>query len=93
MSAEGREHAPALLGDVGAGGLTVSDLRAMARMCHTGVPVEDVAHIFGISPDHVLWCVRRYVRMWVVLDRLEHPTKAQPGGEVRKTSLGRTARR
>lgn len=93
MSAKGRARMFPLLGDICVGGFTVGDLRAMARMCHTGVPVEDVAYIFGISPANVLWCVRRYVRMWVVLDKLEHPTKAQPGGVVRKTSSGRTAQR
>lgn len=55
-----RTSAP-LLGDVGEGGPTVRDLHAMARMVHTGVPLADVAYIFGMSPARVHWCVWCYV--------------------------------
>ena len=50
-----------LLGDVGEGGPTVRDLHAMARMVHTGVPLADVAYIFGMSPARTHWCVWCYV--------------------------------
>ena len=50
-----------LLGDVGEGGPIVRDLHAMARMVHTGVPLADVAYIFGMSPARAYWCVWCYV--------------------------------
>lgn len=53
-----------LLGNVSDGGPTLRDLRAMARMLHTGVPLADVAFIFGISPAQAYWCVCRYVWAW-----------------------------
>ena len=55
-----RTSAP-LLGDVGEGGPTVRDLHAMTRMVPTGVPLADVAYIFGMSPARTHWCVWCYV--------------------------------
>jgi hypothetical protein len=42
--------------------LTASDVRTMARMYKTGVPVPDIAYIFRISSQSVIHLIKRHVR-------------------------------
>ena len=72
-----------LLGDVEEGGPTVRDLRAMARMVHTGVPLADVAYIFGMSPARAYWCVRCYAWARLGIDGHTDGEPLPPGEDVR----------
>lgn len=40
------------------------DIRIMARMHHTGVPLVDIAYIFGVTPSFARQCVWHYVWQW-----------------------------
>ena len=77
-----RTSAP-LLGDVGEGGPSVRDLHAMARMVHAGVPLADVADIFGMSPACAHWCVWCYVWAWLGIDGHTGGEPLPPGDDVR----------
>ena len=71
-----------LLGDVGEGGPTVRDLHAMARMVHTGVPLADVAYIFGMSPARTYRCVWCYVWSRLGIDGAAGGELLSPGDDV-----------
>ena len=72
-----------LLGDVGEDGPTERDLHAMARMVYTGVPLADVAYIFGMSPARAHWCVWCYVWARLGIDGQTGVEPLPPGEDVR----------
>ena len=71
------------LGDVGEDGPTARDLHAMARMVYTGVPLADVAYIFGMSPARAHWCVWCYVWARLGIDGHTGVEPLPPGEDVR----------
>lgn len=82
MSATGprRKRMSLLCCDVGDEGVGFDDIRVMARMYHTGVPLVDIAYIFGVTPSLARLCVWRYVWYWLGTEDSPDDDAAQDKG-------------